>query len=77
MTYPGRVDLVGSLLNKGRRYASRTRVYSSSAKISLPNPATAVLDGAHANPRNLMGFLDAFKAILAFCTTSAGASSPH
>jgi len=39
-------------------------------------PATADSGGAHANPRNLMGFLDAFKAILAFCTTSPGASSP-
>jgi hypothetical protein len=79
MTYPGRVDVVGSLLNKGGQCAKRTQVYPSSAKyrkISLPKPATANLDGAHANPRNLMGFLDAFKAILAFCTTSPGASSP-
>jgi hypothetical protein len=32
--------------------------------------------GAHAIRRNLMGFLDAFKAILAFQTTCAGPKAP-
>jgi hypothetical protein len=30
----------------------------------------------HANPRNLMGFLDAFKAVLASRTAAAGANVP-
>ena len=34
------------------------------------------LDGAHANPRNLRGFLDAFKAVRDVPGTSFGATRP-
>jgi hypothetical protein len=36
----------------------------------------AGLDGVHANLGNLIGFLDAFKAIPPFRTTWAGAKAP-
>jgi hypothetical protein len=70
MTYPGRVD-IGSLLNRGGRCTNRTRVYPNSAKF-IAQVGNGRPGGAHANIGNLMGFLDPFKAIPAFPTTSAG-----
>jgi hypothetical protein len=42
----------------------------------LPKPAAVDQDGVHANLRNLMGFLDAFKAIVALRTGPAGVNAP-
>jgi hypothetical protein len=52
--------VVGSLLKKAASLLRFTRV----RQVTLSRPATADLDAAPANSGNLMGFLDAFKAVL-------------
>jgi hypothetical protein len=74
MTYPGLVD-VESLL-KWAGAASTELGFTLVRQIIAAKSATADLDGAYTNSGNLMGFLDAFKAVPRPRTTSAGTKAP-
>jgi len=61
MTYPGLVDV--ELLLKWAGAASTELGFTLVRQIIAAKSATADLDGAYTNIGNLMGFLDAFKAV--------------
>jgi hypothetical protein len=62
-------------LSKGRRRISETG-FTRIRQNSLPKPAIAGLQGAHAKVGNLMGFLDAFKAVAWRCELAPTPPNP-
>jgi len=65
----------GSRLKGAGQGIDRDRVYPSPADITA-QIGNSRPGWASANPRNLMGFLDAFKAIPRFSTNSPGGKAP-